>query len=194
MEQLLQLINAIYFLSDELELLLRKKVRRDDFKKKQKLLRPGQRCNRLYFIERGLLRIYARQGGKEYSSWFMKEGDIATSVTSFFGRSPSIETIEVLEDCTLWSIEWQELEELYERFPPFRKVGQRLTEKYYCQDDRLKLNLLMKSPDEFYDYLAEHHSGVVQRVPTRYLASYMRISAQTLLPIKKRWNETHKEK
>src|SRR5258708_36797766 len=98
MEEIITNINAIYPLPGELELILRKTIRRDAVRKKQKLLRKGQICTRLYFIEQGLLRLYVRHGDKDHCSWFMLEGDIATSVTSFFSREPSLETIEALED------------------------------------------------------------------------------------------------
>jgi len=192
MEEIIRNINAIYPLPAELELLLRKTIRRDDVSKKQKLLRKGQICSRLYFIEQGLLRLYVKHDDKDLCSWFMLEGDIATSVTSFFGREPSLETIEALEESVLWSIAWQELQDFYERFPGFRKVGQHYTEKYYCQDDRLKINLLTKSPLGFYDYLRENFPKVVERVPNKYLASSMGITVQTLMAVKRRRQEGQK--
>ena len=185
MEEIIRKINDIYPLSGELELLLRQTIRRNVVRKKQKLLRRGDVCTRLYFIEQGLLRLFVKTGNKDRSSWFMLEGDIATSVTSFFGRVPSLETIEALEDCVLWSVSWLELQDLYERDPGFRKVGQYYTEKYYCQDDLLKINLLTKSPAKFYDYLLENFPKVVKRVPKKYLASLIGITVQTLMPIQK---------
>jgi CRP/FNR family transcriptional regulator, anaerobic regulatory protein len=192
MEEIIQKINAIYPLPDELELLLRRIIRKDIVRKKQKLLRTGQLCSRLYFIEQGLLRLYVKQADKDRSSWFMLEGDIMTSVTSFFDRAPSLETIEALEVCILWSVSWQELQDIYERFPGFRKVGQYYTEKYYCQDDRLKIQLLTKSPDGFYDYLRENFPKVVQRVPNKYLATLMGVTVQTLMAIKRKLKERQK--
>jgi len=180
MEEIIQKIKDITELSDELELLLRRILRPDVLKKKQKLLKKGQICTRLYFIEKGLLRLYVKHGDRERTSWFMLDGDLATSVTSFFERVPSLETIEALEDCVLWSISWRELQDLYEADPRFRKVGQYFTEKYYCQDDRLKIMLLTKSPAAFFDYLKEKFPKVVDRVPKKYLASSMGITTQTL--------------
>ena len=185
MEEIIQKLNAIYLLPEELELLLRRVIRRDVVRKKQKLLRQGQICTRLYFIEQGLLRLYVKHGDKDRSTWFMLEGDITTAVTSFFGRIPSPETIEALENTVVWSVSWQELQDLYERWPGFRKVGQYYTEKYYCQDDRLKMQLLTKSPGGFYDYLRENFPGIVERVPTKYLATLMGVTVQTLMAIKR---------
>jgi len=192
MEEIIRNMNAIYPLPAELELLLRKTIRRDVIRKKQKLLRTGQICTRLYFIEQGLLRLYVKHRNKDRNSWFLLEGDIVTSVTSFFGRAPSLETIEALEDCIVWSVSWQELQDFYERCPGFRKVGQYYTEKYYCQDDRLKIMLLTKSPAEFYDYLRKNFPKVVERVPKKYLASSMGITVQTLLAIKRKIQEGQK--
>ena len=192
MEEIIREINDIYQLPVELELLLRRLIRRDVIRKKQKLLRRGQVCTRLYFIEKGLLRLYIKHGNKDRSSWFLHEGDIATSVTSFFGRAPSLETIEALEDCELLSISWQDLQHLYEKDPNFRKVVQYYTEKYYCRDDRLKINLIIKSPAEFYSYLRENFPKVVKRVPNKYLASSMGVTVQTLMAIKRKMQKEQK--
>jgi len=192
MEEIIREINDIYQLPVELELYLRQVIRREVVRKKQKLLRKGQVCTRLYFIEKGLLRLFVKHGNKDRSSWFLLEGDIATSVTSFFGRAPSLETIEALEDCILWSLSWQDLQNIYEKDPRFRKVAQYYTEKYYCRDDRLKINLIIKSPSEFYDYLRENFPEVVKRVPNKYLASSMGVTVQTLMAIKRKMREGQK--
>lgn len=180
MEQLLTELQKIIPLSDELELRLRKTAVRHEFKKRYKLTRPGQVCNRLYYVEKGILRLYVKSNNKEYSNWFMLEGDFATSVTSFFGNAPSLETIEVAEDCILWSVSRQELEDIYEQWPAFRKVGQRLTERYYCLDNRMKIYLMTMDKQEFYDYLVKERPNLVDRVPRKYLASFMGITVQSL--------------
>ncbi|MBS1661381.1 MAG: Crp/Fnr family transcriptional regulator [Bacteroidetes bacterium] len=185
MQKLLTTLQKFIPITDDLELYLRKTVRRDQYKKGHKLVRTGQICERLYFIEQGMLRLYVKHNNKEYSNWFMLEGDIATSVTSFFDQSRSLEIMEVIKDCILLSISGEQLEEAYTKFPDFRKAGQRIMERYYAQDNRQKIHLMTKEADEFYQYMVETHPRMVEELSDKQLADYMGITPQHLSRIKK---------
>ncbi|HEY6900200.1 MAG TPA: Crp/Fnr family transcriptional regulator [Puia sp.] len=185
MEQLITVFQAIVPLTDALELRLRKTVRRDEFRRGHRLVREGQVCDRLYFIERGILRLYVKHNNKELNNWFMLAGDIATSVTSFFDQSRSLEIMEVLKNCVLWSISRKELEDIYKEFPEFRTVALRIMEKYYSQDNRQKIYLMFKDAGMHYKYLLMAHPRLVREIPHKHLASYMGITPQSLLTIRK---------
>jgi CRP-like cAMP-binding protein len=75
------------------------KVKKGDF-----ILREGDICDRIYYIEKGLVRIFRIQDSKEISTWFVKEGDFISTVNSFHFGVPSYESFEALEDCVIYSI------------------------------------------------------------------------------------------
>jgi CRP-like cAMP-binding protein len=65
------------------------------------VLKEGQVCDNIYFIEQGYLRSFYLKDGKEITAWFMKENDVIVSVNSFFKREPSYEYIQAIEDSIL---------------------------------------------------------------------------------------------
>jgi len=69
-------------LRERLDSILRVK----DFGKKEFLLREGQVCDRIYFVEKGLVRIYYLKDGVEMCSGLLLEGGFMISVESFFRR------------------------------------------------------------------------------------------------------------
>ena len=64
----------------------------EELPRKEILLKVGQVSDRIYFVEKGLIRsYYIDDTGAERTGWFMKELDVVTSPRSFFNREPSNE-------------------------------------------------------------------------------------------------------
>lgn len=169
-------------------------LRRDEYKKKQKLLRVGQRCDRIYFVEKGLFRCYIKREDDEVCKWFMRERDVIISIVSFFKQVPSKETIEALEDSILYSISYSELNQLYEEFPEFLWIGKKLTEEYYCRFEQTADDLRMKYTKELYsDWLAAN-PDLAGRVTETHLASYFGTTLSTLSRAKTEKEEEENKK
>jgi len=50
------------------------------------LLREGNLCKQMYFIEQGAARIFYLHEGKDVTSWFYHEFQLMTSWTSFYSK------------------------------------------------------------------------------------------------------------
>src|SRR3954465_14569765 len=115
----------------ELELHLYQTLQHDKVKKGQQVLKKGEICKRVWFIEKGLFRSYRINRGQEENVWFMQEGNVMHSPKSFYTGQPSRHAIEALEDSELFSISKSQLEDIYKRFPGFERIGRLVTEQYY---------------------------------------------------------------
>ncbi|RYZ91073.1 MAG: Crp/Fnr family transcriptional regulator [Proteobacteria bacterium] len=186
MELLLNYLNAIHPLSDGLVDHLRSILKTRDLQKKEFLLKAGHISRHICFIEQGLLRCFYLKEDHEVCSWFMKEGDVIISVESFYQQKASYESIQALEDCVLHYIDYNELQDIYRRFPEFNFVGRVLTERYYGLSEQRLYGIRMQRSQERYDYLMEHHPELVLRVPAKYLASYLGITEVTMSKVKAR--------
>jgi len=184
MEQLLEFLNSVYPLSDDLVNYLMQNLQSKVFKKKEMLLEKGRICKNIFFIEKGLIRCFYLLNEKEVSSWFMKEGDVIISVESFFKQVPSYESIQALEDCTVYYISYEQLMHAYVTFVEFNFVGRILTEKYYTLCEQRLYSLRMHKAAERYNDLLQNDPEIIQRVPSKYIASYLGISLETLSRVK----------
>src|SRR5690242_10272352 len=110
MEKLLAFLQSIHPLSEELLQYLSQHLKVKHLTKRDYLLKAGHINRSICFIEKGLLRCFYHKGNLEICSWFMKEGDVIVSIESFFQQKPSYESIQALEDCTLYYIEFDELQ------------------------------------------------------------------------------------
>jgi CRP-like cAMP-binding protein len=184
MEQLLQFLQSIHPLSDGLIYQLSMILKVRELKKKDMLLKAGHICRNICFVEKGLLRCFYSVGDTEVSSWFMKEGDVIISIESFFQQKESYESIQALEDCILYYIEYKELQSLYREFPEFNFTGRVLTEKYYTLWAQQLYALRMQPAQDRYNWLLGSFPELILRVPAKYIASYLGITEAHLSVIK----------
>jgi CRP-like cAMP-binding protein len=184
MDQLIAILNSIHELNPDTIEYLYKNLKRIELPKKHFVLTQGHICENIYFVEKGLLRCYYKKFGKEISSWFMQEGDIIVSVVSFFNQIESSENIQAIEDSVLYYVSYKELQFLYNNFQEFNFVGRILTEKYYQLSEQRLYSIRMQRAHDRYHLLLEQFPHFILRVPSKYLASYLGITEETLSRIR----------
>lgn len=173
-------LNAFHPLSDQLKDRLNSILKKDTFKKKTILLKEGQVCNHIYFIEEGLVRVYYLKDGVEICSGLLCEDGVLISVKSFFNQVPSDEYIQVLEDLTAYYISHRELEDLYRDFPEFNLIARKLITAYYVQSEQRNYLLRRLTAQEKIQYFWNHFGHLVARVPRKDIASYLGVTLETL--------------
>ncbi len=78
--------------------------------KKYKELQPiGHTCRTIYYINRGIARIFYYKDEKDITESFSLENDIVVRVESLFKGIPSKKGIQVLEDAEIIAIDAQKL-------------------------------------------------------------------------------------
>ncbi len=63
--------------------LLQPILTKNDFKKKELLLKQGQVCQSLFYIDSGFCKSYYEVDGVIKNTWFFFENEIATNISSF---------------------------------------------------------------------------------------------------------------
>jgi CRP/FNR family transcriptional regulator, anaerobic regulatory protein len=184
-DKLLSYLSVWYPLNNELRAWLRQTLKLRQLRRKELLLRAGEVSDCICFVANGLLRAYhVPDTGEDTTVWFMKEGDIAISVKSFYEQTASAEYIEALEPTVLLYISYAELQEAYARFPDFNVLGRLITERYYILSEERLLCIRNKRAIERYRFLLHHHPDIIERAPDKYIASYLDISKGTLCRLK----------
>ena len=181
---LLNSLNKVTILSEKLQEQIISYLLEEHFTRKSIILKEGQVSQRIYFVKKGFLRAFYSKGGNEYSSWFMGSGEIIVSVYSFFSRKPSFENIEVLEDCILQSINWNQLQTLYKHYPEFNLTGRIITEQYYIRSEERAINLQTMTAKQRYETLLKDHPGILQKASLGQIASFLSIKQETLSRIR----------
>lgn len=185
MEQLLNYLHLFSPLSDELREHLASILVRKEFTGKQFLLRAGHVSRCLYFIESGLIRSYYMHGDRDITAWFMKENDMAISVYSFFCQTPSTENIQALENTIVHYITYEALQQVYKNFVSFNTNMRKILQHDCRMSEKRTRSIQSIKAKERYAFLAAEQPELLQRVPAKYLASYLGLTEATFCNIKK---------
>jgi CRP-like cAMP-binding protein len=178
-------LNSICPMPEGLEKWLRLSVQPRRLERKDFLWKPGKSNQNLYFVQSGLLRIYHRTGGKEISFAFAKEQDICVCLNSFFDGQDTIEYIQALKKTTVYYIDQEQLRRAYASFPELNYTGRLIAEKYLLLLYRRVAGMWMQKAADKYRWTIQHHPWLLERIPSKYLASYMGMTPVMLCRLKK---------
>ena len=176
MKSLILLLKQLAYVSTDLEIRLEELLEYVEFPKDHKILKTGQVCHHITFIESGLVRIFYWKDIEEVTTWLLKENDIFIAPQSFLGQEPSHEDIVALEPCRGWRITYQQLNELCCLYPEFLWHYTRIMGDYYLRHLRMNSNMVRQSSLEKYANLIENDPELLLRVPAKYLYSYLDMS------------------
>jgi CRP-like cAMP-binding protein len=184
MKELFSLLNNIHPLSALLKHYLSENLKSRTISKKELLLAAGDTSRQIYFIRRGLLRCYYMEKGEDICSMFIKEEDIFVSASSFFLQKKSHESVQAIEDSHTWYLGYEELQHIFKHFPESNIIARVLFIRSYLLSERRLHLIRMKQASERYKNMLELSPELVLRVPAKYLASYLGVSAGTLSRIR----------
>ena len=103
---------------------------------------------------------------------------------SFFKNKPGYESIEVLEDSTLYRISSKQLQELYHLHLPIANWGRKFAEQELLLTEQRFMDLQFKTATERYEDLIKHSPTILQRVQLGHIASYLGITQVSLSRIR----------
>lgn len=147
--------------------------------KKQIISEPGKIENYFNFIVRGLARKYYKKGNEEINTQISFEGHIIHAQESFHSRTPSEYCIEAIEPTTVVSISYDNLEKIYARSSKMEHLGRLIITYTMVVKDRWQMQLVMHTPRERFIQFVQRNPELLQRVPQKYLASYLNIKPET---------------
>lgn len=154
------------------------------FDKRTVIVQQGEVDNYLNLVVKGLIRKYLPVRKDEVILQLATEGHVVQSEISFLTRTPSTVVLETLEPTLLLSLTYDKMEEALDKFPKGERLGRMILYGMYIKKDQNRYNRLSKSTRQrFFDYI-EHHPHMLQRVPQKYLASYLQIKPETFSRLK----------
>lgn len=154
--------------------------------KKFKLAEEGKVAKEIYFINRGLLRLFYCKEGEEITGFIFREGLFASSYDSFLREVPSIQTLETLEDADLLVISKNDLEVLYQKMPSMNILTRKVAEQRFVNAQLILSSFILDNPEERYRKFANENKDLLTRVPQHYIASFLGITPVSLSRIRKR--------
>jgi len=174
-----------YYSKDEL-LLLEQALEYKNLKKGGLLLNKGEVCSSLSFLNSGALYQYTIDTNLDkhvielYTSnyWVINN-------KSFSSRSASETYIQAYNDSTLCFLTIDAIHKLIAQSQSFLQMGKILdntTSRIHFFDKNL-------TPDKKYEYLLENKPELLQAFPQKLIASYLKITPETLSRVRRRFSK-----
>jgi CRP-like cAMP-binding protein len=164
---------------DEYDELIAPCIVKRRFEKKTIITHAGEIENYINFIDNGLVRKYYKKGTEEINTQISYEGHIIHAQESFHSRIPSEYTIETVEPSELTSITFECLEKIYSSSEKMQQLGRLVITATMVLKDKWQSQLIKLTPRERFIRFVTKHPELMQRVPQKYLASYLNIKPET---------------
>ena len=155
------------------------------FKKREFFLKPGDICDKIYFLIRGAVREFILdKDHKEITVWFGFENDIVTSLSSLAQKKVSLTGLQALEDCNGFCVDKTDLDLLYSKYHSLERMGRIVTEHYLLSTETYHYDFHHLTANERFEKLHLDKMWIFNRVPLQYIASFLGISNETLSRIR----------
>jgi CRP-like cAMP-binding protein len=153
------------------------------------LLDEGETAKKLFLIEKGCVRVWFNNNGKDITIQFFFENNMVASVESFIKKMPSPVTIETIEPSIVWWIHKKDLDRILEEIKDVPQLRDLFINGIFERTfDYMKhfISSIKDTPQERYLNLLKEKPEIVKRVPQHYIASYLGITTVHLSRIKGR--------
>lgn len=154
------------------------------FDKKQVVTAAGEQEEYINIVLSGLVRKFMKLKNGEVTMQIAPEKHMIHAEWSFHKREPSRVTVETIEPTTFVCISHKNMQELMDRFPNAELLGRLFVTEMFIIKDRRYFEILKKSTREIFLEYVTSHPHMLQRVPQKYLASYLHIKPETFSRLK----------
>lgn len=151
---------------------------------KELLQEVGSVCRNIYFVEKGLARIFYYHDGKDITEYFAFESDMIIRAESLFSGKPTPKGIEALEESVFISISADALFRSFDTLPRLERLFNRLWQGAWVESLQRLEQLQFHTAEERYLDLLQRAPEMVQRIPLKHLASYLGITQVSLSRIR----------
>jgi CRP-like cAMP-binding protein len=155
-----------------------------NFAKREKLVEEGEVEKYLNFILQGLARKFFIRKNEEMVMQFSRENEIICCYDSFMSGEPSNFSVEALEPMVVVSITHDNVEKLYEFSPKMERLGRLIATQEYLKKESFEYNRVRLTSQERFINFIRNNSYLLQRVPQKYLASYLNMKPETFSRLK----------
>ncbi len=155
------------------------------FERNDFILQAGAVEHNFYWIESGAIRAFYLTELEEHTIRLGYKGSLITSLTSFLNGTPSEYYLQAIRKTHLRPIPKTTFQNFIQEKPVRLQQYNRLLETIVVQQLEREIDLLTYSPVERLQRVLTRSPHLFQEIPAKYIASYLRMSPETLSRIQK---------
>ena len=150
------------------------------FTKGEMILKEGDICDSIYYIERGLVRQFYYKNNKEVTEHLGEDHTIFMCIESLFKEEPTKLQVEALDPTLVFALPKKRLEEEAMRNINIQMLYRKILEESLIISQVHADLVRFESAQNRYKKMCELNPQVVLRAPLNYIANYLQMSPETL--------------
>jgi CRP-like cAMP-binding protein len=139
-----------------------------------------------FIVKSGVQRMSFPHDGEDICVGFSYDGSWCGAFDSFVSRKPSRFDVRALTDSVLVGIHYEDLQRLYRELPVMERFGRLILEELIVGRTTREIEQLSMSAEERYARLAARSPHLLQLVPQKDIASYLRMTPETFSRLRAR--------
>jgi CRP-like cAMP-binding protein len=157
-----------------------------ELQKGECLIKEGQVCGEIVFLESGLLRsFYVNPKGDDITYCVTFEKNFISAYSSYISGAPAVENIEAMVGSKVSIIQKEFIEKKADSSLAFSKLMRFYAESYILEMEGRLLSYQNESAKDRYVFLLENYPHYIGQISKQHLASYLGISSRHLNRISK---------
>lgn len=153
------------------------------FDKETAILKESEIPKYIYFVAKGIVRVYYKTDGRQIIDWFAEEGTFIGNLYGYITKS-GFDIYESIEEVELLRATYADIEHLLSHVHEIERVARKTIELYYVQYIERSHQLKGLSAEEKYRLFLRNYEKFVSRIPLKYIADYLGITSETLSRIR----------
>lgn len=160
--------------------------REHPFSKGASVCAVGQVEQRFYIVRSGVQRLSFPHDGQDVCVGFAYDGSWSGEYASFISRRPARFDVVAMTDSVLLGIGHADLQRLYAEVPAMERFGRLIVEELLLGRATREIEQMSLSAEERYDRLLARSPHLLQLVPQKDIASYLRMTPETFSRLRRR--------
>ncbi len=149
-------------------------------------LKAGMPVRQIGFLVSGVLyQFIIDEKGNQITLQFISGERFFCDANGYYLQEPSETYIQAITPCWLFVLPIDELKMMEEELPQLKLIIAQLGELYLLERLRSADFLRTGTAAEQYNRFVSHFSQLVKQIPLKYIASYLRITQQSLSRIRR---------
>lgn len=150
------------------------------FTRGEKIVDKDDVCDSIYYVDRGMVRVYYFKNDKEMTEYIAVDGNIFMCIESLFREEPSQVIAEALETSIVYALPKKRLEEVALHNVNIQILYRKILEESLIISQRRADLLRFESAKDRYRKLCKLNPKMIMKAPLVYIASYLQMTPETL--------------
>lgn len=150
------------------------------FAKGETILREGEVCRNIYYIEKGLVRQFYFKKDKDITENMAVEGSIVMCIESLFKEEPTLLQIKAIEPAIIYALPKAKLEQVALHNVNIQILYRKILEESLIQSQIHADMVRFETAKNRYLRLYKMSPKLILRAPMVYIASYLQMTPETL--------------